>query len=35
VVIETLEVAHHGLSLSYEVGTPMSLVAGASDLVNP
>jgi phage tail-like protein len=29
VVIETLEVAHHGLSLSYEVGTPMSLVAGA------
>jgi phage tail-like protein len=35
VVIETLEIAHHGLSLSYEVGTPMSLTAGASDLVNP
>ncbi len=27
VVIETLKVAHHGLSLSYEVGTPMSLAA--------
>lgn len=34
VVIETLEVVHHGLSLSYEVGTPMSLVAGAADLIN-
>ena len=33
VVIETLEVVHHGLSLSYEVLTPMSLVAGAADLV--
>ena len=33
VVIETLEVAHHGISLSYEVGTPMSLVAGAGDLI--
>jgi phage tail-like protein len=27
VVIETLKIAHHGLSLSYEVGTPMSLAA--------
>ncbi len=33
VVIETLEIAHHGLTLSYEVGTPMSLVAGAADLI--
>jgi phage tail-like protein len=33
--IETLEVAHHGLSLSYEVLTPMSLAAGAADLVLP
>jgi len=33
VVIETLEIIHHGLSLSYEVLTPMSLVAGAADLV--
>jgi phage tail-like protein len=32
VVIETLEVVHHGLTLSYEVLTPMSLVAGAFDL---
>lgn len=34
VVIETLQIAHHGLSLSYEVGTPMSLVAGAADLIS-
>lgn len=34
VVIETLQVAHHGISLSYEVGTPMSLVAGAGDLIS-
>ena len=27
VVIETLEIAHHGLTLSYEVGTPMSIGA--------
>ncbi|MBN2145909.1 MAG: phage tail protein [Anaerolineales bacterium] len=27
VVFETLKIAHHGLSLSYEVGTPMSLAA--------
>jgi phage tail-like protein len=33
VVIETLEIVHHGLSLSYEVLTPMSLVAGAADLI--
>lgn len=33
VVIETLEVVHHGLTLSYEVLTPMSLVAGAADLI--
>ena len=33
VVIETLEIVHHGISLSYEIGTPMSLVAGASDLI--
>ncbi len=26
VVIETLEIAHHGLSLSYEAGTPFSVV---------
>jgi phage tail-like protein len=25
VAIETLQIAHHGLSLSYEVGTPLSL----------
>ncbi len=29
-VIETLEIAHHGLSLSYEMLTPMSLVSAAS-----
>jgi phage tail-like protein len=34
VVIETMEIVHHGLTLSYEVGTPMSLVAGAADLIN-
>ena len=27
VVIETLEVAHHGLSLSYEAGTPFSILS--------
>ncbi len=27
VAIETLEIAHHGLTLSYEVGTPMSIGA--------
>ncbi len=31
-VIETLEIAHQGLSLSYEVLTPMSLVAGLGGL---
>jgi phage tail-like protein len=31
-VIETLEIAHQGLSLSYEVLTPMSLVAGPGGL---
>lgn len=31
-VIETLKVAHHGLSLSYDVLSPMSLVAGLGDL---
>jgi phage tail-like protein len=31
--IETIEIAHHGLTLSYEVLTPMSLVGGASDLI--
>ncbi len=30
--IETLEIAHHGLTLSYEVLTPMSLTAGLSGL---
>lgn len=34
VAIETLEIAHHGMTLSYEVGTPMSLVAGGADLIN-
>jgi phage tail-like protein len=34
VVIETMEIVHHGLTLSYEVGTPMSMVAGASDLIS-
>lgn len=33
VAIETLEIAHHGLSLSYEVLTPMSLTAGLGGLV--
>lgn len=32
-VIETLEIAHHGLSLSYETLTPMSLVAGLGGLL--
>ena len=32
-VIETLEIAHHGLSLDYEVLTPMSMTAGASGLI--
>ncbi len=32
VAIETLEIAHHGITLSYEAGTPMSLTAGATDL---
>ena len=27
VVIESMEIAHHGLTLSYEVGTPMSIGA--------
>ena len=27
IVIETLKIAHHGLTLSYEVGTPMSIAA--------
>jgi len=31
-VIETLEIAHHGLSLSYDVLTPMSLTAGLGTL---
>ena len=31
--IETLEIAHHGMSLSYEVLTPMSLTGGAGDLM--
>jgi phage tail-like protein len=31
-VIETLEIAHHGLSLSYEVLTPMSITAGITSL---
>lgn len=31
--IETLEIAHHGISLSYEVLTPMSLLGGAGDLM--
>jgi phage tail-like protein len=31
-VIETLEIAHQGLSLSYDVLTPMSLVAGPGGL---
>ena len=32
--IETLEIAHHGLSLSHvDALTPMSLTAGASDLI--
>jgi phage tail-like protein len=30
VAIETLEIAHHGLSLSYEVGTPMSPAQSAA-----
>jgi len=29
VVIETMKIAHHGLTLSYEVGTPMSVAAAA------
>ncbi|MBN2393296.1 MAG: phage tail protein [Anaerolineae bacterium] len=33
VAIETLEIAHHGLSLSYEVLTPMSITAGAANLL--
>jgi phage tail-like protein len=33
VAIEELEVVHHGMSLSYEILTPMSLVAGAADLI--
>lgn len=32
--IETLEIAHHGLSLSWEVMTPMSLTAGPSGLIS-
>ena len=31
--IETLEITHHGLSLDYEVLTPMSLTAGAAGLI--
>lgn len=31
--IETLEIAHHGMTLSYEVLTPMSLTGGAGDLM--
>lgn len=31
--IETLEIAHHGLSLDYEILTPMSMTAGASGLI--
>lgn len=32
--IETLEIAHHGLSLSWEMLTPMSLTAGPSGLIS-
>jgi phage tail-like protein len=32
--IETLEIAHHGLSLSYETLTPMSAVGGAAGLIS-
>lgn len=31
--IETLEIAHHGMSLSYEVLTPMSLAGGGGDAI--
>jgi phage tail-like protein len=30
VVIETLEIVHHGMTLSYEVGTPMSITAAGA-----
>ena len=31
--IETLEIAHHGMSLSYEILTPMSLAGGGGDAI--